>query len=337
MEDSPPHHFMLRTLGIVFAACTSLLAVLACPVQGQAQEPPAGYPARPIRIITSSVPGGGLDLLTRAVAQALSDRFGQSAIVDNRPGGGTIVATELAAYSQPDGYTFFTGTDTLRVVGVTKRVPFDVRKAFDPVAAMSSQPYILLVNPALPVKNVKELAAYSLTHRVSYGSSGVGTVAHLGLETLNAISGAHFVHVPYKGGAQSLLALLSGEVQMYPGLLLSANAAVKSGKARVLASLSLERLAALPDVPTVAEQGFPGFKITNSYGLYAPAGVPRPILLSLNRVVTDFMNSPQMSQKLLAEGSQPGERMTLAELKAAFAHDYEEVQRQIGQLKIKIF
>src|SRR3954454_1900515 len=121
---------MLRTLGIVFAACTSLLAVLACPVQGQAQAPPAGYPARPIRIITSSVPGGGLDLLTRAVAQALSDRFGQSAIVDNRPGGGTIVATELAAYAQSDGYTFFTGTDTLRVVGVTRRVPFDVRKAF---------------------------------------------------------------------------------------------------------------------------------------------------------------------------------------------------------------
>jgi tripartite-type tricarboxylate transporter receptor subunit TctC len=328
---------MHRTLTIVFASWTSLLAALALPAPGRAQEPPPGYPARPIRIITSSVPGGGLDLLTRAVAQALSDRFGQSAIVDNRSGGGTIVATELAARAQPDGYTFFTGTDTLRVVSVTKRVPFDTRKAFDPVAAMSSQPYILLVNPALPVNNVKELAAYSLTQRVGYGSSGVGTVAHLGLETLNSLAGARFVHVPYKGGAQSLLALLSGEVQMYPGLLLSANAAVKSGKARALAALSLQRMAALPDVPTVAEQGFPGFKITNSYSLYAPAGVPRPILLALNRIVSDFMNSPQMAQKLIVEGSQAGERMTLEELKAAFARDYEEIERQIGRLKIEIF
>jgi tripartite-type tricarboxylate transporter receptor subunit TctC len=328
---------MLRASGIVFASWVSVLAAAAFPAHVQAQEPPPGYPARPIRIITSSVPGGGLDLLTRAVAQALSDRFGQSAIVDNRPGGGTVVATELAARSQPDGYTFFTGTDTLRVVSITKRVRFDVRKAFDPVAAMSSQPYILIVNPTLPVKNVKELAAYSLTHQVSYGSSGIGTVAHLGLETLNAISGARFVHVPYKGGAQSLLALLSGEVQMYPGLLLSANAAVKAGKARMLAALSLQRIAALPDLPTVAEQGFPGFKITNSYSLYAPAGVPRPILLALNRIVSDFMNSPQMSQKLTAEGSASGERMTLEQLKAAFASDYEDVERQIGQLKIKLF
>ena len=332
MRDTHP-----RASGRIFASWLSLLAVLAFPAHSQAPEPPPGYPARPIRIITSSVPGGGLDLLTRAVAQTLSDRFGQSVIVDNRPGGGTVVATELAARSQPDGYTLFTGTDTLRVLGITKRVAFDVRKTFDPVAAMSSQPYILIINPSLPVKNVKELAAYSLTHRVSYGSSGVGTVAHLGLETLNAVSGAQFVHVPYKGGAQSLLALISGEVQMYPGLLLSANAAVKSGKARMLAALSLQRIAALPDLPTVAEQGFPGFQIVNSYALYAPAGVPTPILLALNRIVGDFMNSPQMSQKLIAEGSQSAERRTLAELKAGFLRDYEELERQIGQIKVKIF
>jgi len=328
---------MLRALAIVFGSCASLLAALAFPGEARAQEPPPGYPARPIRIITSSVPGGGLDLLTRAVAQALSDRLGQSVIVDNRSGGGTVVATETAARSQPDGYTFFTGTDTLRVVGITKRVAFDVRKAFDPVAAMSLQPYILIVHPTLPVKSVKELAAYSLTNQVSYGSSGVGTVAHLGLETLNVKSGARFVHVPYKGGAQSLLALLSGEVQMYPGLLLSAGGAVKAGKARVLASLGLQRLAALPDIPTVAEQGFPGFKITNSYALYAPAGVPTPILLAVNRIVSTFMNAPQMTQKLIAEGSQAAEPMTLPDLKAAFARDYEEVERQIGQLKVKLY
>jgi len=314
-----------------------LLASFAWSALGLAQEAPPGYPARPIRIIVSSVPGGGLDLISRSVGQMLAERLGQAVIVDNRTGGGTVVATEIAARAAPDGYTFFAGTDTLRVVGITKRVAFDVRTAFDPVVPMAGQPYILIVNPTLPVKNVKDLIAHSMSQPVYYGSSGVGTVAHLGLEYLTAKSGARFVHVPYKGGAQSLLALLGGEIQMYPGLLLSAGAAVKSGKARLLAALSLQRIPALPDLPTVAEQGFPGFKITNSYALYAPAGTPRPIVNAMNRLVGEFMNSPQMAQKLAAEGSQAAERLTPAEFKALFAREYDEVERQIRQIKVKIY
>ena len=145
------------------------------------------------------------------------------------------------------------------------------------------------------------------------------------------------MHVPYKGGAQSLLALMSGEIHMYPGLLLSANTAIKQGKARALVALSLNRLPALPDLPTLAEQGFPGFKITNSYSLYAPAGTPRSIIGTINRLVGDFINSPQMVQKLTAEGSQPAERMTPEELKAVFAREYEEVERQVKQLKVKLY
>jgi tripartite-type tricarboxylate transporter receptor subunit TctC len=323
---------VLRASG--FLLCCFLVAGHA-PVQ--AQELPAGYPSRPVRLITSSVPGGGLDLICRSVGQLLTDRLGQSLIVDNRPGGGTVLATEIAAKAAPDGYTFFAGTDTLRIVGATKRVPFDVRKTFDPVVALAAQPYILIVSPALPVKTFKELVAYSQTQRVTYGSSGVGTVAHLGLEDLTAKTGSNFAHVPYKGGAQSLLALMSGEIHMYPGLLLSASTAIKTGKARPLAALSLTRIPALPDLPTVAEQGFPGFSITNSYSLYAPAGTPRSIVNTLNRVVGDFMRSPQMAQKLAAEGSQPGERMTPEELKALFATQYDEVERQVKQLKVKLY
>jgi tripartite-type tricarboxylate transporter receptor subunit TctC len=184
---------------------------------------------------------------------------------------------------------------------------------------------------------VKDLVAYSMSQPLNYGSSGVGTVAHLGLEYLTAKTGARFVHVPYKGGAQSLLALLGGEIHMYPGLLLSANAAVKSGKARPLAALSLTRIPALPDLPTVAEQGFPGFKITNSYSLFAPAGTPRPIVNAINRHVGEFMNSPQMAKKLTAEGSQAAERMTPSEFKAFFAREYEETERQISQIKVKLY
>ena len=327
----------MRSAFRVLLRC-SLLAALAWHAPIEAQELPAGYPARPIRLIVSSVPGGGHDIICRAIAQMLTERWGQSVIVDNRPGAGTLIATELAAKASPDGYTFFAGTDTMRVLSVTKRVAFDVRKVFEPVVPTAGQPYILIVTPALPAKNFKELVAYSMTQRVTYGSSGVGTVAHLGLEDLTAQTGAKFVHVPYKGGAQSLLALLSGEIHMYPGLLLSAGGAIKAGKARPLAAMSLKRIPALPELPTIAEQGYPGFKITNSYGLFAPVGTPRSIINALNRAVGEFMNSPQMAQKLFAEGSQAGERMTPAEYRTLFfVREYEEVERQVAQLKVKLY
>ena len=278
-----------------------------------------------------------MDIMCRAVGQMVNERWAQPVIVDNRTGGASVLATELAAKAAPDGYTFFGGSDNLQIIGVTKRVPFDVRKAFEPVVPMATQPYILLVIPALPVKSFKELVAYSMTQPVTYGSSGVGTTAHLGLESLMAQTAGKFVHVPYKGGAQSLLALMSGEIHMYPGLLLSANTAIKQGKARAIAALSLNRIPALPDLPTLAEQGFPGFKITNSYSLYAPAGTPRAVIGAVNRLVGDFINSPQMAQKLTAEGSQPAERMTPEELKAAFAREYDEVERQVKQLKVKLY
>ena len=320
----------------ILTGCLLALS-FAWPVPSRAQDAPPGYPTRPIRIIVPVVPGGGLDIISRSVGQMLTERWRQSVIIDNRGGGGTVIATELAAKAAPDGYTFFAGTDTLRIVGITQRVAFDVRKAFDPVVPMAGQPYILIVSPGLPVKNVKELIAYSMNLPLSYGSSGIGTVAHLGLEYLTVQSKAKFVHVPYKGGAQALLALMGGEIHMYPGILVSAHTAIKSGKARALAALSLKRIPVLPDLPTVAEQGFPGFKITNSYSLFAPAGTPRPIINAINRQVGDFVNSPQMVQKLTADGSQAAERMTPEEFRAFFAREYEEVERQVKHIKLKLY
>ncbi|MGZ5741701.1 MAG: Bug family tripartite tricarboxylate transporter substrate binding protein [Burkholderiales bacterium] len=314
-----------------------LLASVGWASASPAQDAPSGYPARPIRIIVPVVPGGGLDIICRSIGQMLTERWGQSVIVDNRAGGGTVLATEIAAQAPRDGYTFLAGTDTLRIVGITKRVTFDVRKAFEPVVPLAGQPYLLIVTPTLPVKDVKELIAYSMKQPLSYGSSGVGTAAHIGLEYLTAQSGAKFVHVPYKGGGQALLALLGGEIQMYPGILVSAGGAIKAGKARALAALSLKRIPVLPDLPTVAEQGFPGFKITNSYSLFAPAGTPRPIIHAINRYVGEFMNSPQMAQKLAAEGSEAAERMTPDEFKSVFLREYEELERQIKQIKVKLY
>src|SRR5476649_2239325 len=284
-----------------------------------AQDKPTDYPLRPIRIIVGVAPGAGNDAITRAAAQMLNDAWGQTVVVDNRSGGGTVISVELGAQAAPDGYTLLSATDTLMLLGAMKRVAFDIRKAFDPVVVMTTQPYILVIGPALPVKSIKDLVAYSKTKTLSYGSSGVGTTVHLGMERLASLTGANFAHVPYKGTAPALIGVMSGEINMVPASAISAAAAMKTGKVRAVSVMGLKRLPAFPDLPTIDESGWPGLKIVNSYNLFAPAGTPRAIILAINRVVAAGMNSPQMTQKLAAEGSEPGARMTPDEFKAQIA------------------
>jgi tripartite-type tricarboxylate transporter receptor subunit TctC len=189
----------------------------------------------------------------------------------------------------------------------------------------------------MPFKSVKELVAYSATRRVTYsGSTGVGGPVHLGMERLAQLSGAKLLFIPYKGTAPGIIAVMAGEINMVAASSMSATAAIRTGKVRPLASLGLTRVPSMPDLPTLAEQGFPGFKITNRYGLHGPMGTPRAIIAALNRVVTDGMHSPQMSQKLEAEGAQPAERMTPDQLKATIAREYAELEQQVKRLNIKI-
>jgi len=315
--------------------CTAALGALAG--AALAQDKPAGYPVRPIRVVVSVAPGAGADMIARAVGQMLTDRWGQQAVIDNRPGGGGVIATDMVAKATPDGYTILSQGDTVLLQGATKRVAFDVLKAFDPIAATSAQPYVLLVNLTLPVHSIKELIAYSQTQQVTYsGSSGVGTGVHLGMERFAQLSGAKLLFVPYKGSAPAILAVMGGEIHMAAGSSIAATGALRTGKVRALAILSLTRVASMPDVPTVAEQGFPGFKITNRYNLFAPAGTPPAIVAAINRVVVDGMHSPQMKQRLEADGSEPAERMTPAELKATLAREYVEIEREVKRLNIKI-
>ena len=313
------------------------LALVACAVPALAQDKPANYPLRPIRLICPVAPGAGNDTITRAAGQMLNDKWGQTVVVDNRSGGGTVIATELGAQAPADGYTLLSATDTLMLLGAMKRVPFDIRKAFEPIVVMTSQPYILVLNPSLPVKSVKELVALSKSKPLSYGSSGVGTMVHIGMERMAQLTGANLVHVPYKGTAPALVGTMGGEVHMVPASAISATAALKTGKVKALGVMGLTRVPALPDVPTIAEQGLPGFKIVNSYNLFAPAGTPKPIINAINKVVSDGMHSPQMAQKLAAEGSQPGERMTPDEFKAQIAKEYAEVEKQVKSLKVKLY
>ena len=302
-----------------------------------AQDKPADYPQRPIRIIVGVPAGAGNDTVTRAAAQMLSEKWGQSVVVDNRAGAGTAISIDLGAQAPADGYTILSATDTLMLVGTMKRVNFDVRKALEPIVVMTTQPYILLVEPSLPAKSVKELIAYSKTKTLNYGSSGIGTMVHLGMERLAALSGANFAHVPYKGTAPALVGVMSGEINMVPASSISASAAMKTGKVRALAAMGLKRIAAYPDLPTVEEAGFPGFKIINSYNLFAPAGTPKPIILAINRVVGEGMHAPAMAQRLAGDGSEPAERMTPEQFKAQFAREYIEVEKQVRDSKVKLY
>jgi tripartite-type tricarboxylate transporter receptor subunit TctC len=323
---------MTRRLGCWLAG-----VVLAYSGVSVAQDKPGGYPVRPIRLVISGSPGAGGDMMARAVAQMLTDAWGQNAVVDNRPGGSGMIAAELVVKSAPDGYTLLSGGENVMLLGALKRVPFDILKAFDPVVPTSAQPYVLLANPNMPFKSIKELVAYSATRRVTYsGSSGVGATVHLGMERLAQLSGANLRFIAYKGTAPGILAAMGGEINMVAASSMAATAAIRTGKLRALAALSLTRIPSMPDLPTVAEQGYPGFKITNRYGLRAPAGTPRAIIAAINRVVSDGMHSPQMRQKLEAEGAQPAERMTPEQFKATIAREYAELEQQVKQLNIKI-
>ena len=257
-------------------------------------------------------------------------------MVDSRPGGGGVIAVELAARATPDGYTLFQYGDGMMLIGAQKRVPFDVLKAFDPVVGVSAQPYVLLAHLNVPANSIKELIALSATKPLTYGGGGgVGATVHVGMERLASLSGMKLKYIAYKGSAPSILALMGGEINMATSSAMAATAAIRSGKVRGLATLGLKRVPVLPDLPTVAEQGFPGFSITNSYNLWVPAGTPSAIIAAINRVVSEGMNSPEVEKRLIASGSEAVDPMSPKELKAAVAREYAEIQQSVKELGLK--
>ena len=315
--------------------CWLTPAVLAYSAVALAQDKPAGYPVRPIRIIIGVQPGAGADFVARLTSQMLSDRWGQNVVIDPRPGGG-VIASGLASKATPDGYTLYQAGFVLLLQGATKRVEFDVLKTFEPVVRTTSQPYILLVNPNLPAKSVKELIAHSAAKPLTYaGSSGIGSTVHLGMERFATLSSMKLKYIAYKGSAPSILALMGGEINMAAGSAMASTAAMKTGKVRALATLGLKRVPVLPDLPTVAEQGFPGFSITNSYNLWVPAGTPPAIIAAVNRVVSEGMNSPAVEKRLAASGSEGVDPIPPPELKAAVAREYAQIEQSVKQLGLK--
>ena len=285
------------------ARCVVTLLAALVLVSAHAQD----FPTRPIRLVVPFPPGGGTDVVARAVAPRMSELLGQPVVVDNRAGAGGNIGAELVANAPPDGYTMLMGTVGTHAINPSlyEKMPYDHVKDFVPVVLVAGVPNVLVVNPALPVKSVQELVAYAKANpgKLNFASSGSGTSIHLSGELFKTMTGVQMQHVPYKGSAPALADLAGGQVQLMFDNLPSALALIKGGKLRALAVTSLQRSTALPDVPTVAESALPGFEASSWFGLLAPAGTPKDAVAKVNGEVAKWLATPEAKEKLAAQGA----------------------------------
>ena len=265
------------------------------------------YPSKPVRLVVPFPAGGTTDILARAAAQKLSEAWGQQVIVDNRPGAAGNIGSELVAKAAPDGYTLLMGTVGTHAINASlyAKMPYDHVKDFAPVILVAGVPNVLVVNPAVPANSVAELIAYGKANpnKLNFASSGSGTSIHLSGELFKVLTGVQMTHVPYKGSAPALTDLLGGQVQLMFDNLPSSLAFIKAGKLRALAVTSTTRAPALPDVPTIAESGVPGFEASSWFGILAPAGTPHDVIAKINADVARWLASPDAKEKLAAQGA----------------------------------
>jgi len=265
------------------------------------------YPSRPVRIVVGFQAGGGTDIAARVIAQKLADALGVTFIVDNRPGAAGNIGADIVAKANADGYTILMANSTIAIPSLSVKLPFNVKNDFAPVSNIALGPSVLLVNPSLPVTDVKGLVALAKAkpRTLIYGSGGVGNVTHLAMELLVSMTGIEMTHIPYKGAAPSVVGLLSGEVQLLfagiPGVL----AQISAGKVRALGVSISQRSPALPNVPTIAEAGLPGYYAASWYGLMVPAGTPDSTIDILAKQIGTIMRVPEVKEKMLAQGFEP--------------------------------
>ena len=267
------------------------------------------YPAKSVRVIVPYPPGGGNDIIARAVVDELSRRTSQQFFVDNRPGASTIIGAELAIKAPPDGYTLFVSSQTTLAIvpNLKTKVPYDPLRDFEPVSLLATQPYLVVTHPSLPVHNVAQLAALAKSRpgKIVYASSGVGTGGHLSGELFKMMTRTDMLHVPYKGGAQAVNDLVGGHVSVMFATMSSVYQQAMGGRVRPIAITSSKRSPAAPGVPTVAESGVPGYETVQWIAMSGPRGLPKPVIDKLNAELVAGNKSPELRERLSSQGYDP--------------------------------
>ena len=286
--------YTVRRIAVVLA--------LGCAAPLHAQDPAADFPSRPLRQIVPFPPGGGVDIVTRIVAAKWSEVLGQTIAVENRAGAGGNLGADIAAKAAPDGYTLFTASVASHGVSpaVYNSLPYDHIRDFAPLSLIGKTPNVLVVHPSVPARTVKEFIDYvkASPGKYNYGSPGFGTSPQMTMELFKLTTGLDIVHVPYKGGAPALADVMAGQITGMFGNLPEQLAAIRGGKTRALAVSTLRRTPLLPDVPTVAESGYPGFEVTVWYGVVTQSAVPKPILAKLSATLLKTLSAPEMKARL---------------------------------------
>jgi tripartite-type tricarboxylate transporter receptor subunit TctC len=290
---------MLKSVFVAVA-----FAALAAPWHANAQD---AYPTRPLRIVVPSGSGSGSDILARMIAQRLTERLGKQVIIENRTGAGNMIGYEFAARSAPDGYTLVSGVSTLAINPATyKKVPYDALRDFEPISHTANVPNLLVTHPALPVQNLRDLIALARSRpgELLYASAGHGTNPHLTIELLGSMAQLRFVHVPYKSGPPGLTDLMAGQVQLMATAMNYLRPHALAGRLRALGVTTARRAVSMPDMPTLAESGLPGYESVQWYSMLAPAKTPRPIIERLNREIVTYLRLPDVVEKMTADGNE---------------------------------
>ena len=267
----------------------------------------SNYPVRPVRIIAPSAVGGAADTLARVIAPPLAERLGQPVVVDSRAGAATVIGTEAVARSAPDGHTLLIGLPALAInPSIYRKLPYDALRDFTPITQAISQPNLLVVHPSLPVKSVKELIALAKARPgdLVFASSGVGSSSHLTIELFLLMTGTRMLHVPYKGPSPGVIDLVAGRVSVMASSTISTLPQVRSGRLRALGVTTAKRAVGLPDIPSIAEAGVPGYESVSWFGLVAPAGTPKEVIARLHRETVAILHMPEIKERFARDGTE---------------------------------
>lgn len=291
---------------LTFTIAAGMLSVAAAaPCYAAAGS--GGYPTKPVRMLLPLAAGGGMDIIARGVAQKLTESLGQTVVVDNRPSAGGSVAIELTGSAAPDGHTIMMMSASSVTHGIIYQPRFDLLKELAPVTQVTAQPYVIVVNPSVPVSTPQEFVAYAKANprKLNYASSGNGGLIHLAAELLDSMTGAKLTHIPYKGLGAAYPDIFGGQVHMTIASTISAIPHIKSGKLRAIAMTGKSRSKTLPEVPTLAEGAVPGYDVTQWYGVLAPAKTPAPVVERLQKDIAALLQQPDMVSRMASEGSEP--------------------------------